>query len=259
MAAMPIHDWTRVTAGTFHTLHHGWIWELHQSLNGGILPQGFYALPEQVAGNTVPDVLTLERVTGGDMGDTLSGWEPDKNDDAEGGVVTMAVAPPRMKTVQHVSEAQMLLTKQKQVAIRHISEDRVVALVEIVSPGNKSGRRPLRAIVEKTAAAVDQGCHVLLVDLFPPGRLDPNGLHDLVWQEVGGEGYEPPADRPLTLASYRAAEGATAYVEPTAVGQELADMPLFLDPGRYVNVPLAATYAAAFAAIPRHLRRALET
>jgi hypothetical protein len=35
---MPVHAWTRVTAGTFHDFHNAWIAELRNALNGGVLP-----------------------------------------------------------------------------------------------------------------------------------------------------------------------------------------------------------------------------
>src|SRR5207247_6476085 len=62
-SAMPVHDWNRVTAGTFHDFHLAWIAELRRTLNGGLLPQGYYALAEQVAGEIIPDVLTLQQGT----------------------------------------------------------------------------------------------------------------------------------------------------------------------------------------------------
>ena len=46
---MPIHDWSRVSAGTFHAFHNAWITHLQDALNSGILPQGFYAEIHQVA------------------------------------------------------------------------------------------------------------------------------------------------------------------------------------------------------------------
>ncbi len=57
---MPIHDWTRVSAGTFHDFHTAWIAELRRALNGGVLPEGYYAMAEQVANQVIPDVLTLQ-------------------------------------------------------------------------------------------------------------------------------------------------------------------------------------------------------
>ena len=57
---MPIHDWRRVSAGTFHDFHSAWIIHLKETLNAGFLPGGYYALAEQHAGDIVPDVLTLQ-------------------------------------------------------------------------------------------------------------------------------------------------------------------------------------------------------
>ena len=57
---MPIHDWTRVTAGTWHDFHLAWIAEIRNELNGGRLPPSYYAQAEQIAGPLGPDVLTLQ-------------------------------------------------------------------------------------------------------------------------------------------------------------------------------------------------------
>src|SRR5438552_14597008 len=56
---MPVHDWTRVDAGTFHAFHTLWISELMKSLNAGSLPKGYYALAEQVATRMQTDLLAL--------------------------------------------------------------------------------------------------------------------------------------------------------------------------------------------------------
>ena len=62
---MSIHDWTRVDAGIFHEFHGDWIFTVKNALNQGVLPPDYYALGEQVAGGLHPDVLTLERTSGG--------------------------------------------------------------------------------------------------------------------------------------------------------------------------------------------------
>jgi len=51
----------------------------------------------------------------------------------------------------------------------------------------------------------------------------------------------------------------TAYVEPTCVGRVLPDMPLFLTPEHYVNVPLENTYMAAWRGVPERWRRVIES
>src|SRR5438045_148406 len=58
-SSMAVHDWSRVSAGTFHDFHNAWITELRNALNGGLLPHGFYAQGEQHAGQVLTDVLTL--------------------------------------------------------------------------------------------------------------------------------------------------------------------------------------------------------
>lgn len=57
---MPIHDWTRVGAGTFQDFHHSWIAELRACLNEGMWPAGNYAQAKRIIGPLGPDVLVLE-------------------------------------------------------------------------------------------------------------------------------------------------------------------------------------------------------
>ena len=45
-------------------------------------------------------------------------------------------------------------------------------------------------------------------------------------------------------------------MEPLAVGDTLQDMPLFLQPGKHIEVPLAKTYQAAFDAVLSHVHSA---
>jgi hypothetical protein len=148
--------------------------------------------------------------------------------------------------------------KQRKLVIRHSTDDRIVALIEIVSPGNKASRHALRTFVEKAADALYRGYHLLILDLFPPGPRDPHGIHGALWAEIADGNYRQPVEQPLTLAAYSADQVKTAYVEPVAVGALLPDMPLFLEPEEYVNVPLEATYAGAYHGVPQRWRRVLE-
>ena len=43
---MPIHDWARVPAGTYHFFHQRWISAIADALNGGGLPEGYFAMSE---------------------------------------------------------------------------------------------------------------------------------------------------------------------------------------------------------------------
>jgi hypothetical protein len=249
---MPIHDWTRVDAGIFHHFHHAWITEISRALNAGRLPDDYYALAEQFAAGFGPDVLTLQGT--GENGDGVG--EPRASPSSgEGGVM---LAPPKLQPIGE-TDMEFYRRKQKVIAVRHVSGDRVVAIIEIVSPGNKAARNPMRAFVRKAAELLAQDVHLLVIDLFPPGKRDPEGIHSEIWQEVAGQEYAPPTDRPLTLAAYETGGPLRAYVVHVAVGAALTDMPLFLEPGQTVTVPLEATYNAAFAEVPRRWRRVLES
>src|SRR5712692_9230851 len=160
---MPIHDWTRVDADIFHAFHHDWITEIARALNRGLLPAAYYALPQQFAGGLGPDVLTLRRP--GSNGTPLTVEPPD-------GGVALAIAPPRVR-IRMRSEANRYAAKAKTVTIRHVSNHQVVAMVEVVSPGNKNNQNGLNAFVQKAREALAAEIHLLLVDLFPPTSLAP--------------------------------------------------------------------------------------
>jgi hypothetical protein len=242
---MPIHDWTRVEAGIFHHFHHSWIDEIARTLNRGLLPPDHYALAEQIAGGLGPDVLTLQRPSNGG---------PSSSDLAGG--VAVAVAPPKAE-YRLRSEPDQYAAKAKGVVIRHASNHRVVAIAEIVSPGNKSNRHGVKAFVDKACEILRAGVHLLIVDLFPPGPRDPRGLALAVCEEFTESDFESPSDRPLTLASYIGGRWPDVYLRPAAVGTEVPEMPLFLTPDVYVPLPLEATYQAAWESVPAYWRDVL--
>jgi hypothetical protein len=250
---MPIHDWTRVSPGTWHAFHLSWISEIQKALNDGLLPQTYCALAEQFAGPFGPDVLTLQEPDSSQNG-TSSQIDPID----EPGGVAVAQAPPRVRLIEEV-EFSDYARKRRTIVIRHTSNDRIVALLELVSPGNKSSLQAINSFIEKAHESVLRGYHLLIVDLFPPGPRDPNGIHALIWSEMGGGSFTQPPSEPLTLVAYAAGHPNRAYIEPTAVWRSLIDMPLFLTPDRYVNVPLEKTYAAAFQGVPRKWKAVLET
>lgn len=244
---MSIHDWTKVVAGIFHDFHGEWIRSIKHALNAGILPPDYYALAEQRAAGVEPDVLAL---TGGQPDAS-----PGEQSAGDGG--GLLLAPPRTRVVAE-SDFAAYRRKQNSVVVRHASDDRVVAVVEVVSVGNKCGRNPLRSFVEKAADLVNRRVHLLVIDPHPPGRWDAAGIHGAVWDHIDGTPYHLPADKPLTLASYECRDTVRAYVEHAAVGDALPDMPLFLVPGGHVLVPLERTYQSAWELVPTRWRRVIE-
>src|SRR5579862_7173547 len=120
---MPIHDWSKVDHGLFHHFHQTWMAALSSALNHGGLPPGFFALVEQVISGPIPDVITLKR--------------PPESDATAGGVA-MAMAPPKARFIKS-AESDVYSRKASRIAVRHRSGS-VVAIVEIISPGNKSSK-----------------------------------------------------------------------------------------------------------------------
>lgn len=251
---MPIHDWTRVGAGIFHDFHHEWISTVKRVLNGGLLPPDYYALAEQIAGGFGPDVLTLENVRT-ERAHT-EGDEPTATGASHNGGIALATAPPKVRFTA-TAETERYARKRSRVAIRHASGDQVVAILEIVSPGNKTSRHALRSFIDKALELLDAGIHLLVVDVFPPSPRDPQGIHGAIWSEIEEHDFLLPPDQPLTLVAYSAGDVKRAFIEPVAAGDALPDMPLFLDPGVYVPVPLETSYRDAFEAVPKRWKEEL--
>ncbi len=256
---MPVHDWTPVDTGIFHHFHQRWIGALTDMLNERLLPPEYYALAEQQSGRFESDVLTLKTALAPDSVEDSEN-EADVKDNGGGngkqrrGV--MLADPPI--TLTATTDLDFYRRKQNVVSIRHISGDHLIAVIEIVSKGSKSGRKAFDDLVSKAAELLFHQIHLLVIDLQPPSLRDPNGIDGAIWDEVAGEPYTRPAGKPLTLAAYESGTSVRAFIEPSCVGEKLADMPLFLDPGRYIAVPLEETYQAAFASVPRRWRSVLE-
>jgi hypothetical protein len=249
---MPVHDWTRVDAGTFHAFHTSWLTHLMGALNGGLLPHGYYALSEQVATRMQTDVLTLRAPLPGPL--HPQGTHP--------GGVAVTESPPQVRLSVRpdpTRKPRRPVRRGRHLVIRHISGHQVVALIEITSPANKDRRAHVHELADKIVRSLESGVHVLLLDVLPPGPHDPHGMHGAVWSYFDRASYEPPDDAPLTLASYAwDGEEPRAYVEPLAVGQALVEMPLFLSAERYVNVPLEPTYQEAYQDMPEFWRNVIE-
>jgi hypothetical protein len=201
-------------------------------------------MAEQIAGGVGPDVLTLRHPYEDGVG---SGAEA-----GEGGLA-LATAPPKVRF--HVRpEADRYAAKAKSVVVRHRSKHNVIAMIEIVSPGNKSSRRGLDDFVKKAEEVLRTGVHLLIVDLFPPGRFDPLGIPRMLLdrrEEPEDDGQlDWPADMPLALGSFVGGPSHEAFLQPAAVGMTLVDMPLVLSTERYVPVPLESTYQSAWEAVP---------
>jgi Protein of unknown function (DUF4058) len=198
-------------------------------------------MAEQVTGRPIPDVVTLQA------------REPK---DGPAGGIAVAAAPPTARVIARLERINYA-KRANRVLIRH-GLGKVVAIIEIVSPGNKESRHAIRSFVEKAADILSQGVNLLVVDLFPPTPRDPQGIHKAIWDELCDEPFEAPPDKPLTVASYLGGDMLTAYVESVGIGDALPALPIFLSEDRYILAPLEGTYQEAWAVFPDMLKELIE-
>jgi hypothetical protein len=245
---MPIHDWTRVGAGTYHAFHTRWITHLGDALTKGLLPPDYYSDPEQHLVRRIADVLTLHA---SDPVSPTRAPEP-----PAGTALAVLEAPPRVSRT--VALTPLPTRARRTLTIRHTSGHRIIALIEVLSAGNKASTDDIAEFLRKAKDALAVGIHLTVIDLLPPGPFDPDGIHGTIMRAVCGEAYALPPERPLTFVSYAAGPTPVAYLQHPAVGDELPELPLFLTAERYVVLPLAASYATAWDGVPAFWREVIE-
>ena len=252
---MPVHDWTKIFDGAFHHFHQTWVVAISRTLNAGLLPDGYYAAAEQVVGGPNADVVTLDA------------WQPvaangqgERLPDYMSGGVALADHPPKVK-YQFETERRHYAGKADHIALRHVSSHRLIAVIEIISPGNKNNNRALESLRKKVNLLLDEGVHLLLVDMLPPGPVDPHGLPLAL--SITDQSEVPSATdaEPFTLFSVRCAAAGdilSGFVELVSREQTLPDMPLFLNEERYISVPLESTYQDAWQGVPAPWKKMID-
>lgn len=210
---MPIHDWTRVETAAFHDFHTTWLIGLKNTLNSGVLPEGYFAYAERHMGRFTSDILTLSD------------------------------SPPGSESRVKLKGGTRSQTRS--LAIRQEGSRRLVALIEIVSASNKSSLDNVAAFVRKARAALDADVHLVLLDILPPTKFAPIGLSGELCDAIQAEPYPFDANKPLAADSFQAGNEVDIYANPLGVGDELPFVPLFLNAGTYVDLPLSETYASA--------------
>ncbi len=240
---MPLHDWTKAPAGLFPDFHSSWLTDLKRTLNRGLLPAGYYAMAEQRASLYGPDVLAFSMNS------------PTGKPSHRGNGVALAEPHTARRLISH-----NVPTTGRALTIRRADGKRVVAVIEVVSPANKDRPEHVGDFAGKIATLVLNGIHAVVLDILPPGRSDPDGMHPIIWMGLDTEPdvASPPADQPFTFAGYRAGMKPTAYLNYAAIGHELPDVPLYLEEDLFVNIPVEQTYMMNYHEIPAALKNVLE-
>ena len=135
----------------------------------------------------------------------------------------MATLEPAMPMV-HRSDNEIYASRANRIVIRH-NFGRIIAVIKIVSPGNKETRAAFGDFVEKTVQFFAKGIHVLVVDLFPPTPRNPQGIPNAIWDKIGDGPFVYPPGKDHTLVSYEAGDNRTAYIEPVAIATVWATCP----------------------------------
>jgi hypothetical protein len=250
---MAVHDWTTIFAGGFHHFHQAWVLRISDQLNGGVLPDGYFAAVEQSSGGPYPDVVALEQ----DVREPGTSEEFETADLRRQGGIAVDDAPPRVR-FSFDSEVEQYAEKADRIAIRSLDQNRIIAVVEVVSPGNKHSGLAFGKFREKVHYLIRQGIQILILDLFPPGKFDPEGLARGL--QIESESIVPAVttDEPLSFISLRVSDHISGFVELGAVGRDVPTMPMFLSGERYVNLPLNDSYSQAWQGVPAPWKEIVE-
>jgi hypothetical protein len=216
----------------WRSFHSAWGNKIADHLNDGVLPPGYYALPNVDLDTPMEiDVAALhDRLAseGADPGKGLALWTPPEP------ALTAAVDLPTVDTVA----VQVLYDE---------GEPRLIAAIELVSPSNKDRPAERLAFATRCVNHLYRRRFVVIIDPVTTRRAN---LHAEIWRLLeldGGAPWHSPTD--LYAIAYRAAgeKGQTqlqTWAEPLTLGAPLPRLPLWLGTDICVPLDLEPTYLA---------------
>lgn len=239
---MPLRDHFRSPVNDKHSwdaLHGMWPAMIVQQLFG-ILPPGFVAAPNVHLGAAFEiDVTTYESSAGDNGGRHDLGIGASNGN---GGVATLAPPAPTLTL-----EAE--LPEQDEYEVKIYDQERgrrLVAAIEIVSPGNKDRPESRRAFVAKVAALLQEDVCVSIVDLVTIRQFNLyEDLLALIGRSDPHLGPQAPHTYTVTVRGrkrIRKRPLLDMWFYPMVVGQALPTLPVWLDVDRNIMLPLEASY-----------------
>jgi Protein of unknown function (DUF4058) len=217
----------------WESFHGAWAYEMMGWLNRHVLPEGYFAEAQVSLGSRIEvDLPTYEE-----------GRDPPKasTNGGNGGVATQTWAPPVTSLVMPAVFPDDLEVQ----VFRSGAGANLVGAVELVSPRNKDRPEARRAFAAKSAAYLQRGIGLVVVDVVRERRANlHNELIELLEQ---GEQFAFPGDTLLYAVAYRPSRREeTEQIEiwpfALAVGQPLPTVPLALRGGPTLPLELEATY-----------------
>lgn len=217
------------------TLHAGWATRIADDLNEHWLPREYLAAELATSGlHPEIDVATYEKPA-------VARSAADNNG---GGVATLA--PPTWEVAQ--ATLSFAATFPEVIEVRIITDlgrTQLVGVVELVSPSNKDRAGVRRAFAAKTAAYLQQGVSVVLIDIVTSKRFN---LHNEIAQMLAAPAEAMlPADQVIYATSYRPTvrddrPQIDLWQEQLALGKPLPTMPLRLTGDLFVPIQFEVTY-----------------
>jgi hypothetical protein len=234
---MPLRDHFRPPVEKRHSwdeLHAMWPAEIVRQLFP-ILPEGYVAAPGVHLGTFFEIDVSVHDA------DRAEGHR-EKASSANGGVATLA--PPRPTLTLETDLPDQDEYEVRVYDTRH--ERRLVAAIELVSPGNKDRPETRRTFVGKVAALLQHGVCVSIVDLV---TVRPFNLYGDVL-ELSGRPDLAADVRTIslyaaTLRGRKQPQGKPlldAWFYPMALGQPLPSLPIWLDIDLRVMLDLETSY-----------------
>lgn len=207
--------------------HSAWATTIATHLNDELLPARYYAIPNvQLGGAIEIDVAALREnggLVGAGSGKDLTAWSPPAP------AATVPVDFAGLETV----EVQVFYDE---------GGPRLMAAIELVSPGNKDRPATRRAFVIKCANYLQHETSLMIVDIVTNRKAN---LHQELMQMLQADGPEVTAE--LYAVAYHPMEEADQeklqiWPHSLALGEPLPTVPLWLAVDFSVPLDLEITY-----------------
>ena len=214
----------------WESFHHRWANAIADHLDE-FLPATFFARVEVHLGSEVATDVTEEELV------------PRHEANGAGGAAVATYTPPTATAI-----LPALFPDEAAVEIRSGDPGaRLLAVVELISPANKKSPAARRAFVVKSAAYLQHGIGLVIVDPVTDRRFN---LHNEIAQLlVQSDQYSMPGSPAIYAAAYKpiANDTHSVAIETWAyelrIGEELPTVPLYLRGHGCIPLDLEATYS----------------
>jgi hypothetical protein len=218
-------------------VHSAWANAIAAQLNRGILPVGYYAIPQVKRGSQIEiDVATLQ--------------QPGGSPATEGGTATAIWTPPRPGLSEIVDFTDLDLFEVQ--VYRRLGGPQLRAAVELISPANKDRPSNRHAFAVKCASYLNRGVSVVIIDIVTERRANLHAAILGVVQLTEVPQWQSPTHLSVVVYRMTLVNGKhrlDAWPERVTLGDPLPTVPLWIDVDQSVPLALEPAYQAACASL----------